>query len=162
VTVSINAVPVRKSVVVDASAEEAFETFTGDVDSWWPRTHHISKSPMTRIVIEGRAEGRCYTEHEDGSVFDWGRVLAWDPPHRLVLAWQMTHEWAYEPELSRSSEVEVRFVPMRDDTTRVEVEHRFFERHGEGAAGVRGAVDAPNGWTLVMARFADRVNASVK
>jgi uncharacterized protein YndB with AHSA1/START domain len=162
VTVSINAVPVRKSVVVDASAEEAFETFTSDVDSWWPRTHHIGKSPMTRIVIEGRSGGRCYTEHEDGAVCDWGRVIGWDPPRRLVLAWQMTHEWTYEPDLSRSSEVEVRFVPMRGETTRVEVEHRFFERHGDGAAGVRGAVDAPNGWTFVMARFADRINASFK
>lgn len=159
-TASIHAVPVRKSVVVHVPAAEAFEVFTEDVDSWWPKTHHIGRSPMTRIVIEDRAGGRCYTEHEDGSVADWGRVLDWEPPRRLRLAWQMTHQWAYEPDLSRSSEVEVRFVPIQAETTRVEVEHRFFERHAEGAAGVRGAVDAPNGWTLVMTLFANRANAS--
>src|SRR5262245_27670024 len=109
-TGSVILLPVRKTLLVRASVEDAFEVFTADVDSWWPRTHHIGDTPMTRVSIEGRLGGRCFTDHEDGSQRDWGRVLAWDPPHRLVLAWQMTHEWKHEPDLARTSEVEVRFV----------------------------------------------------
>ncbi len=155
-TASIHQLPVRKTLTVGVPVRDAFEVFTEDVDSWWPRTHHIGKTPMTRIVIEGRRDGRCYTNHEDGSVCEWGTVLVWEPPHRLVLAWQMTHDWQYEPALARSSEVEVRFVPVRRDATRVELEHRFFERHGEHGGVVRASVDAPNGWTLVSTLYGRR------
>lgn len=155
-TASIVSLPVRKTLAVHASVEDAFAVFTEDVDSWWPRTHHIGATPMTRITIEGKKGGRCFTDHEDGTEREWGRVLAWEPPHRLVLAWQMTHDWNHEPELSRSSEVEIRFLPIGREATRIELEHRFFERHGAGGAVIRTNVDAPNGWTLVTSLFAKR------
>ena len=158
-TAGIVALPVRKSITVNASVEDAFDVFTSEVDTWWPRTHHIGKSSMQRVIIEGRAGGRCYTEQVDGSEADWGRVIEWQPPRRLVLAWQITHDWGYQPDLSKSSEVEVRFEPMGGEKTRVELEHRFLERHGAGGESMRASVDAPNGWTTILTLFADRVKA---
>ena len=134
---------VRQSVTVDTDVAHAFRVFTEEFDSWWPRTHHIGKSPMKRAVIEGRVNGRCYSEQEDGTDCDWGTVLVWDPPKRVVLAWQITHQWGYEPDLTRASEVEVRFTPIERGATRVDLEHRHFERHGAGGALLRQAVGAP-------------------
>ena len=151
--------PVRKSIIVNASVEDAFDVFTSEVDTWWPRTHHIGKSPMQRVVIEGRAGGRCYTEQVDGTDADWGRVLEWQPPRRLLFAWQITHDWGYQPDLSKSSEVEVTFEAMAGERTRVELEHRFFERHGVGGESMRASVDAPNGWTMILTLFAERVSS---
>jgi uncharacterized protein YndB with AHSA1/START domain len=150
--------PVRKSITVRANLERAFEIFTREIDSWWPRSHHIGKSPMRRILLEERAGGRCYTEQEDGTECDWGSILVWDPPHSLVLAWQITHEWGFEPSLAKSSEVEITFTPVATGGTRVDVVHRFFERHGAGAASMRTSVDAPNGWAGLLALFAGRAN----
>lgn len=147
---------VRKSVTVKVDQARAFQVFTEELDSWWPRTHHIGKSPMTRALIEGRQGGRCYAEQEDGTTCDWGTVLAWDPPKRLVLAWQVTPEWGYEPDLARASEVEVRFTPVDARTTRVDLEHRHFERHGAGGAAMRTAVDSANGWGTLLDLFADK------
>ena len=87
--------PVRKSIVVDTDPERAFTLFTDGFDSWWPRSHHIGKSPMTRAIVEGRVGGRCYSEQEDGTECRWGQVLVWEPPNRFVMAWQITHEWGY-------------------------------------------------------------------
>jgi uncharacterized protein YndB with AHSA1/START domain len=142
---------------VKASVERAFYVFTAEYDSWWPRTHHIGKSPMKKAIIEGRAGGRCYTEQEDGTECDWGTILLWEPPHRFVMAWQITHEWDYEPDLAKSSEVEVRFTPEGKGSTRVDVEHRYFERHGEGAASMRNAVDSSGGWGMLLELFAKRI-----
>ena len=155
-TASIIALPVRKSVVVRASIEDAFEVFTDGVDTWWPRTHHIGKVPMRRNVIEGRPGGRCYSEHVDGTECDWGRVLEWHPPRRLLIAWQVTHDWGHQPDLAKCSEVEVRFTAT-GATTRVDVEHRFLERHGPGAESMRNSVDAPNGWTHVLSQYDERL-----
>src|SRR5271154_4357597 len=93
---------VRKNVRVRASATRAFKVFTEGFDSWWPRTHHIGKSPMTRGVIEGFAGGRCYSEQADGTDCDWGKILVWEPPSRFVMAWQVTHAWGYEPDLAKA------------------------------------------------------------
>jgi uncharacterized protein YndB with AHSA1/START domain len=144
---------VRKSVTVQASAERAFRVFTEGVDSWWPRGHHIGKSPMTKAIIEGRAGGRCYSQQADGTECDWGSILIWEPPQRFVMAWQITPGWQYEPDLARSSEVEVRFTSQRDGSTRVDIEHRHFERHGEGFAGMRAATDSPGGWSGLLELF---------
>jgi uncharacterized protein YndB with AHSA1/START domain len=150
-------IPVRKSIVVDASPEHAFNVFTAGYDTWWPRSHHIGKSPMKKAIIEGRVGGRCYTEQEDGSECDWGQILVWEPPHRLVLAWQITHEWGYQPDLAQSSEVEVRFSAEPDGQTRVDLEHRHLERHGAGGAAMRTAIDSPNGWGGLLDLFKQAV-----
>jgi DNA-binding transcriptional ArsR family regulator len=150
---------VLKSVVVKASVERAFQVFTEDFDSWWPRTHHIGNSRMKRAVIECRAGGRCYSEQEDGPDCPWGTVLIWEPPVSLVLAWQVTKDWKYEPELDRSSEVEVRFTAEGDGTTtRVDLEHRRFERHGD-VEPMRTMVASPGGWSGTLQLYRERAEA---
>ena len=148
-----NNAPVRKSVTVRASAAHAFHIFTDDIGSWWPRTHHIGKSPMTGATFESKVGGRCYSEQEDGSECDWGSVLAWEPPRRVVFAWQITPEWQFEPDVKKSSEVEVIFTQLGDGTTRVDLEHRHFDRHGPNGGAMRAAIDSPSGWTGVLAPF---------
>ena len=149
-------IPVRKSITVKASQERAFEVFTAGFDTWWPREHHIGKSPMKRAFVEGRVGGRCYSEQIDGTECNWGTVLAWDPPRRFVFAWQITTKWEFEPDVAKSSEVEVRFTPLGDGSTRVDLEHRHLARHGADFAGMRSAVDSPKGWggTLELFRAA--------
>jgi uncharacterized protein YndB with AHSA1/START domain len=149
--------PVRKSVTVKAGAERAFEVFTQGIDTWWPRTHHIGKSPMKKAIIEGRAGGRCYSEQVDGTDCDWGEVLVWEPPRRFVMAWKITHQWGYEPDVKKASEVEARFTALEDGSTRVDLEHRYFERHGAGGAAMRTAVDSPGGWNDLLQLFAAEV-----
>ena len=152
---------VLKSITVKASAERAFQVFTEEIDTWWPRSHHIGKVPMKKALIEGHEGGRCYTEQTDGTECDWGRILVWEPPARFVMAWQIDYAgWQYEPDLAKSSEVEVRFTPESDGTTRVELEHRYFNRHGESGAGMRTAVEAPTGWSGLLQLFAERVEAT--
>ncbi|MGE5243411.1 MAG: SRPBCC family protein [Betaproteobacteria bacterium] len=145
--------PVLKSVTVKAGAPLAFQVFTEELDTWWPRSHHIGKAPMKKAIIETRKGGRCYSEQTDGTECDWGTVLVWDPPHRFVMAWQIRADWTYEPDLAQSSEVEVRFTPQSDGSTRVDLEHRHLERHGAGAAAMRTAVDSPNGWNGLLELF---------
>jgi hypothetical protein len=149
-------VPVRKTVDVRTRPERAFQIFTHGIDTWWPRTHHIGKSPMTRAVIEEREGGRCYTEQEDGTECDWGTVLLWDPPRRFIMAWQITHTWTYEPDPDKASEVEVSFTSLPDGGTRVDLVHRFFARNGAGGLAMRASVDSPNGWNGLLALFAQR------
>ena len=149
--------PVRRSVVVRASAERAFSIFTDDFDSWWPRSHHIGSSPMKKALIEGRVGGRCYSQQEDGTDCPWGQILVWEPPRRFVMAWQITPEWGYQPDLAQSSEVEVRFTPLGDGTTRVDLEHRNFERHGGGGATMATGVGGEGGWGALLQEYAKRV-----
>ncbi len=148
--------PVRKSITVKASVEHAFHVFTVGIDTWWPRGHHIGKSPMTKAIIERRAGGRCYSEQADGTECDWGNIVVWEPPQRFVMAWQVSPAWQYEPELAKSSEVEVRFTAEADGSTRVDLEHRYFERHGAGADDMRSAIDSPKGWNGLLQLFQTR------
>jgi uncharacterized protein YndB with AHSA1/START domain len=150
--------PVVKSITVKASVEHAFRVFTEGFDTWWPREHHIGKSPMKKAIIEGFVGGRCYNEQTDGTDCPWGSILAWDPPHRFVMAWQITPQWQFEPELSKSSEVEVTFTPLADGTTRVDLEHRHFERHGEGGDSMRTMVDGGMGWQALLGLFAAKAS----
>lgn len=148
--------PVQKRVTVKAGVERAFRVFTEDFDSWWPRSHHIGNSPMKRAIVEGKAGGRCYTLQDDGTECDWGRVLVWEPPHRLVLAWQITHEWGYQADVAQSSEVEIRFTSAPDGGTHVDLEHRYFDRHGTGGASMRTAVASEGGWGSLLKLYAAR------
>lgn len=142
--------PVRKSITVQTSTAHAFHVFTEGFSTWWPKSHHIGKSPMKKAILEGKVGGRCYTAQEDGTECDWGSVLAWDPPRRLVIAWQITAQWQYEPDLARSSEVEITFTPESDGSTRVDLEHRRLERHGGDALPIRTAIDGPGGWGSLL------------
>ena len=146
--------PVRKSITVKATPEHAFRVFTEGIDTWWPREHHIGTAQLKKSVIEGRKGGRCYSEQTDGSESLWGSVLEWDPPQRLILAWQITPQWKYEPDLSKSSEVEISFTPEAGGHTRVDLSHRCWERHGEGVEVMRGQVDGAGGWNGMLRLFA--------
>jgi uncharacterized protein YndB with AHSA1/START domain len=154
---SVFVAPVIKTVTVKTGALRAFHVFTADIDSWWPRSHHIGKVPMKKAIVEGRQGGRCYSEQVDGSECDWGQVLVWDPPQRLVLAWMINAEWQFEPDLTQCSEVEVSFTPLPDGTTRVDLEHRHLDRVAAGGGEtMRAAVASPNGWTGVLQCFLER------
>ena len=150
---SIAIAPLVKSVTVDTDVNHAFEVFTAGFDSWWPRTHHIGASPMKRAVIEGFVGGRCYSEQVDGTDCPWGEVTAWEPPRRFVFAWLISTDWKYEPDRSKASEVEVTFTSLQDGTTRVDLEHRHFERCGERGPLMRERVGAEGGWGGLLALF---------
>ena len=143
---------VRKSVVVATTSERAFRVFTEGIDTWWPREHHIGASPLKRAVLEPHAGGRWYAVTEDGSECDTGKVLTWDPPRRLVLGWQITSQWKFDP--SFLTEVEVTFTPQGPKRTRVELEHRNLDRFGIEAAELRKSIDSAGGWGELLQSFA--------
>ncbi len=149
---------VRRSITVKATQKRAFDIFTAEFDSWWPRSHHIGKSPMKRAVIEGRVGGRCYSEQVDGTDCPWGEITAWEPPKRFVMAWKINANWQYEPDAAKSSEVEVRFISEPDDSTRVELEHRNFERMGAEWEKMRDGVSAEGGWGSLLSSFAEQAD----
>ena len=149
---TIIAAPVRKSVRVSAPAERAFEVFTAGVGRWWPKSHHIGASDLETHVIEPKAGGRWYERGVDGVECEVGKVLVWEPPERLVLAWQLTADWKYDRDLV--TEVEVRFIPDGAGATRVELEHRNLERYGDRADAFRRQIDSPDGWNGLLQLFA--------
>ncbi|GII78617.1 ATPase [Sphaerisporangium rufum] len=149
------ATSVRRSVTVSATPERAFEVFTAGIDRWWPRDHHIGDAPLRESVLEPGEGGRWYEKGEDGSECDWGRVLVWEPPHRLVLAWQISADWAYDPELV--TEVRVTFTPQDGDRTRVELEHAHLDRFGARAAQMAAVFGSANGWPGMLDAYAATV-----
>lgn len=145
---------VRRSVVVDAPREQAFEVFTQRMTSWWPlQTHTIGAKPAAAAVMEPHEGGRWFERAEDGEECDWGRVLAWEPPHRVVLSWEITCDWHHDA--SVHTEVDVRFHAEDDRRTRVELEHRGLEAYAERAEEMRGVFDSDGGWRGLLRRFAD-------
>jgi uncharacterized protein YndB with AHSA1/START domain len=150
---------VRRTITVPVSQQRAFDVFTAQFGKWWPRDYHIGESPMADFVLEPNVGGRWYELGVDGTECDTGRVTAFEPPERLMLAWQLNERWQYDPDPAHASEVEVRFIAEGPSQTRVELEHRGFERHGASADGVRGGVDAPSGWTYVLELFANSAAA---
>ena len=151
--VLIKPAPVRKSIAVKASRERAFEVFTAGMGRWWRKDHSILKSPQADVVLEKHAGGRWYERGEDGSECEWGRVLAWEPPDRILLAWQIDGDWKYDPDFL--TEVEVRFVEEGRLRTRVDLEHRLLERYGEKAETVRAALDSAEGWSGGLRAFGE-------
>lgn len=145
--------PVRKTVIVEASQAHAFDVFTNGIDRWWPKSHHIGSAPVVKEIIEPREGGRWYATHEDGSESTTGRMLVWDPPQRIVFSWEINGQWKQEANQAYASEVEVRFIAETPDRTRVELEHRNFERMPDaaGAEAMRKGVD--NGWPGIMDAF---------
>jgi uncharacterized protein YndB with AHSA1/START domain len=151
---------VETSIVVDAPAERAFAVFTEGIGSWWPPEHHILEGELAEMLFEPRVGGHVYDRSTDGRECRWARVLAYDPPRRFVISWDISLEWRIETDPERTSEIEVRFVPEGPDRTRVELEHRHLERHGEGWEKMREAVGSPDGWAVGLRRFADAARAA--
>jgi uncharacterized protein YndB with AHSA1/START domain len=149
--------PVRKTVRVKAPPPRAFEIFTAGMGRWWMKSHSIGTSPQKDVVMEPRAGGRWYERGEDGSECPWGKVIAWEPPTRVLLAWQINGEWKYDADLV--TELEVRFIPDGSGT-RVELEHRNLDRFGAVAEQVRGQLDAPGGWSGLLENFAKTTDAA--
>ena len=152
---TIEIAPVRKSVVVDASPPQAFAVFTSGIDRWWPKSHGIGATPITQSVIEPFVGGRWYTQHEDGSDVVLGHVRVWEPAQRLVVSWEVSAEWKPDPRPAFTSEVEVRFTAEAGGT-RVELEHRNFERLG-AAAGEKMRKDVDGGWPALLDIYAKDV-----
>jgi uncharacterized protein YndB with AHSA1/START domain len=148
---------VRAQVVVDAPLERAFAVFTKEFGSFKPPEHNLLAVEIAETVFEPRAGGHLYDRGVDGSECRWARVLAYDPPHRVVLSWDISPQWQLETDLEKTSEVEVRFLAEAPERTRVELEHRYLERHGEGWEAEREGVAGAGGWPLYLQRFADVV-----
>ncbi|MCW3063955.1 MAG: hypothetical protein JWN32_1127 [Solirubrobacterales bacterium] len=150
---------VKHELTVATPIERAFATFTERFDTWWPRSHSIGAADMDVAIVEPREGGRWFERGVDATECDWGRVLAWEPPHRVVLSWHIDCHWRYDPDPAHASEVEVRFTAEGPDRTRVELEHRNLERHGAEAAELREAVSSPGGWPGLLAMFAEAATA---
>jgi uncharacterized protein YndB with AHSA1/START domain len=148
---------VTTSVTVEAPVDRAFRVFTEDMASWWPPEHHIIGVPLATMVFEPKAGGDVYDVGEDGSRCRWARVLAYEPPTRVVFSWDISLQWQVERDPKRTSEIEVRFVAESDTRTRIELEHRNLDRHGDGWEGMRDAIGSSGGWPVGLARFADWV-----
>ncbi|PEG58044.1 SRPBCC domain-containing protein [Mycolicibacterium boenickei] len=149
--------PIRKSVVVNAAVDRAFAVFIDRFDAIKPREHNLLAVPIVQTVFEPRVGGHIYDVGTDGSRCEWARVLAYDPPTRVVFSWDIGPTWQIESDPSRTSEVEVRFIAEGADRTRVELEHRHLERHGEGWRSVADGVGGDAGWPLYLDRFLDVV-----
>jgi uncharacterized protein YndB with AHSA1/START domain len=145
---------VRTSIVVEAPVERAFRVFTDDFDRIKPREHNLLGVDIEESVFEPRAGGRIYDRGVDGSECQWARVLAYEPPDRVVFSWDISPQFQLETDLEKTSEVEVRFISEAPERTRVELEHRNLDRHGDGWESERDSVGSEGGWPLYLQRFA--------
>jgi len=151
---------VRHEVVVAGPVERAFDAFTRRFGDIKPKEHNLLASPIAETVFEPYVGGNIVDRGEDGSECRWARILAYDPPHRVVFSWDISPRWQLEDDRDMASEVEVRFAPEGPDHTRVELEHRHLDRHGTGWESVAEGVDNPMGWPLYLARYASVVEGA--
>jgi uncharacterized protein YndB with AHSA1/START domain len=154
-TVQAPTASVQKSIVVNAPVERAFSVFTEQMGSWWPPDHHILEAPLAETVFEPRVGGHVYDRGTDGSECRWSRVLAYEPPTRVVFSWDINLQWQVETDPERASEIEIRFTAEGDERTRVDLEHRNLDRHGDGWEQMALAVGSPDGWGKGLKRFAE-------
>lgn len=145
---------VRKQIVVQAPLDKAFAVFTERFEDIKPPDHNLLAVPIAETVFEPRVGGHIYDRGTDGSECRWARVLAFDPPHRVVFSWDIGPTWQLETEPENASEVEVRFIAETPDRTRVELEHRNIDRHGPGWPAVAEGVGHDQGWPLYLERYA--------
>ena len=148
----IRPAPVRKSILVNASPEMAFDVFSVGMGRWWPKSHKLGEAELDTQIIEPKEGGRWFQRNLDGSTCEIGRVAAWDPPSRVLLIWQLNAQWEFDRSLE--TEVEVTFTPEASGT-RVELEHRNLERLGDTAEGFREAIDSSGGWGALLALYAE-------
>jgi uncharacterized protein YndB with AHSA1/START domain len=149
--IQIKPAPVRRSVHVKASPEHAFEVFTAGFDRWWPRSHSVGDSPLKEARLEPGVGGRWFSILEDGTTAQWGEVLVWEPPTRLILAWRITADWRCDPDFL--TEVEICFTPEAGGV-RVDLEHRKLEAYGDKAQQVVDAIGSEGGWGGLLKAFA--------
>lgn len=154
--------PIRHHVVVNATIEHAFAVFTARFGDFKPREHNLLAVPVAETIFECRAGGHIYDRGVDGSVCRWARVLVYDPPVRVVFTWDIGPTWQLETDLSKASEVEVRFTAQSATTTRVDIEHRHLDRHGPGWESVANGVNNEAGWPLYLHRYADLFGIEVR
>jgi len=145
---------VKQSVVVEAPIERAFKVFTEDFGSFKPPEHNLLRVPIAETVFERHVGGHIYDRGIDGSECRWARVLAYEPPTRLLLSWNISPRWQIETDPARTSEWEVRFTAEAANRTRVEIEHRNLDRHGQGWESERDGVAGDQGWPLYLKRYA--------
>jgi uncharacterized protein YndB with AHSA1/START domain len=157
VSQTIKPAVIAKTFTVRAPQEKAFAVFTDGFDRWWPRTHHTGASPLKAAILEPRVGGRWYSTHEDGSENEWGDVLIWEPPARVVIAWRINAQFVYEPDML--TEVDVRFTDLGDGQTRIDFEHRGLERFGDSEAAKKTLSSMDGGWDLILGNFQTTANA---
>jgi uncharacterized protein YndB with AHSA1/START domain len=145
---------VRKSLRVQVPVERAFSAFVENMEAWWPAAHHIGANPFQTIFIEPRNGGRWYERDAQGNECDWGRVLAWEPPHKVTYSWHLGPDWKFDPDLAKASEVEIRFTAEALLVTIVELTHSAIERHGGGHERLRAILDSPDAWQTTLAEYA--------
>jgi uncharacterized protein YndB with AHSA1/START domain len=148
---------VRAQIVVDVPIERAFAVFTEGFDSIKPREHNLLAVEIAETVFEPREGGRIYDRGVDGSECQWARVLVYEPPNRVVFSWDISPQWQIESDHEKTSEVEVRFISETSERTRVDLEHRNLDRHGDGWESERDGVGGEGGWPLYLQRFAELV-----
>src|ERR1700689_610036 len=156
---------VRKTGRVQAPIERAFSVFVEQMETWWPATHHIGKTPFVALFVEPRVGGRWYELNAEGAQVDWGKVLAWDPPHLVSLSWHVgpghdQPDWVCDPDPAKASEVTIRFNAEGPSTTFVELEHSKLERHGEGYQQLREIFDGPGAWAGILSLYAQKVEGA--
>jgi uncharacterized protein YndB with AHSA1/START domain len=150
---------VRKVVSVQAPMMVAWQVFTEQMGTWWPlAVYKIGKAKAVDAVIEPRVGGRWYERGDDESTCEWGRVLSWEPPSRLVLSWDIGADWQPDPDLK--TEIEVRFIAEGKDATRVELEHRKLDRYGARRDEMRRIFETEGDWGRLLQMFADRAAAA--
>jgi uncharacterized protein YndB with AHSA1/START domain len=149
---------VKRTIRVNVPIDRAFRVFTEKMGTWWPATHHIAKTPFVEVVVEPHSGGRWFERDANGSVCDWGRVLVWEPPKHVVVSWHLQPDWQYNADPARASEVSLTFFAEGAEATRLELEHRLIERHGESWEKLRQGLDSPGGWTQVLSGYEKLAN----
>jgi uncharacterized protein YndB with AHSA1/START domain len=158
-TTEAHATSMTTQIVVEAPRERAFRVFVERFDEIKPREHNMLAVDIEETVLEPRVGGDIYDRGVDGSTCRWARVLAYEPPERIVFSWDISPRWQPETDLANTSEVEVQFVEETPERTRVELEHRHLDRHGEHWESLRDGVDSADGWPLYLERYARMIGA---
>jgi uncharacterized protein YndB with AHSA1/START domain len=150
---------VRNSIVVEAPIERAFSVFTDGIGTWMPSEYNLLDVDIAERIFEPRVGGHVYDRGTDGSECHWARVLAYEPPNRVVISWNISPNWQLETDPGKTSEIEVRFAAETPERTRVELEHRNLDRHGDGWEQTRDSVSGDGGWGHCLRRLAEQLAA---